>query len=64
MPGLVILRRFRDIPDALLAWTILDSAGVESFLFDETTIRMNWLWSNFLGRIKIVVRQEDADQKY
>jgi hypothetical protein len=57
----VILRRFRDLPDALLAKSILDSASVECYLIDEITIRMDWLWSNLLGGIKLWVRPEDAD---
>lgn len=61
MPSFVSLRRFRDLPDALLAWSILDSTGMESFLIDEITIRMDWLWSNLLGGIKICVRAEDAE---
>ena len=46
---------------ALLAKGFLESAGVESFLIDETTIRMDWLWSNLLGGVKLCVNQEDAD---
>ena len=61
MPSLVALRRFRDFPDALLAWSILESTGVESFLIDETTIRMDWLWSNLLGGVKLCVNPEDAE---
>jgi hypothetical protein len=57
----IILRRFRDLPDALLAKSILDSASIECFLIDENTIRMDWLWSNLLGGIKLWVRPEDAD---
>ncbi len=60
-PGPVILRRFRDLPDALLAKSILDSASIECVLIDENTIRMDWLWSNLLGGIKLWVRPEDAD---
>lgn len=56
----VTLRHFRDMPDALLAQGFLESAGVESFLVDETTIRMDWLWSNALGGIKLCVKPEDA----
>jgi hypothetical protein len=59
--GPVILRRFRDLPDALLAKSILDSASVECFLIDENTIRMDWMWSTLLGGIKLWVRPEDAD---
>jgi hypothetical protein len=58
---LVALRQFRDLPEALLAKGFLESAGVESFLIDETTIRMDWLWSNLLGGVKLCVNQEDAE---
>jgi hypothetical protein len=54
------LRKFRDIPDALLAQSVLDSAEIECLLFDENVIRMNWLWSNLLGGIKLLVKGEDA----
>ena len=57
----VVLRRFRDMPDAFLFGSILDSAGVEFYLADENTIRMDWFWSNLLGRIKLCVRSADAD---
>jgi hypothetical protein len=58
---LVALRQFRDLPEALLAKGFLESAGVESFLADETTIRMDWLWSNLLGGVKLCVSEEDAE---
>lgn len=60
-PRPLILRSFRDLPDALLAKSILDSANVECFLIDENTIRMDWLWSNLLGGVKLWVRPKDAD---
>jgi len=60
-PGPITLRRFRDLPDALLAKSILDSASIECFLADENTIRVDWLWSNALGGVKLWVRPEDAD---
>lgn len=56
----VILERFRDLPSALLAKSVLDSAGIECFLSDENVIRMDWLWSNALGGIKLQVREEDV----
>lgn len=57
----IVLRRFRDQPDAFLSGSLLDSAGIECDLADENTIRMDWLWSNLLGRIKLCVRNADAD---
>jgi len=59
-PELVTLRQFRDIPAALLAKSVLDSEGIECFLADENIIRMDWLWSNLLGGVKLWVRAEDA----
>ena len=58
----VFARRFRDLPDALLAKTVLDSASIECILSDEHTIRMNWLWSNLLGGVKLWVREEDIGE--
>jgi Putative prokaryotic signal transducing protein len=58
---LVTLRTYRDVPEALLAKSVLDSAGVECFLGDENTIRMDWLWSNLLGGVKLWIRREDVD---
>ncbi len=57
----IVLRRFRDMPDAFLFASILDSAGIECYLADENTIRMDWFWSNFLGRIKLCVRKADRE---
>jgi hypothetical protein len=57
---LLTIRQFRDLPEALLAKSVLDSAGIECFLGDDNLIRMDWLWSNLLGGIKLRVRQEDA----
>jgi hypothetical protein len=57
----IVLRRFRDMPDAFLFSSVLDSAGIECYLADENTIRMDWFWSNLLGRIKLCVRREDAE---
>jgi len=61
-PGLVILRTYRDLPEALLAKSILDSAGFECFLLDENVIRMDWLLSNALGNIKLLVKTDAASE--
>ena len=39
---IVPLRVFRDLPRALLAKSVLDSADIPCFLSDENTIRMDW----------------------
>ncbi len=58
---LVTIKTFRDLPDALLAKGMLESAGIECYLADDETIRMAWVWSNLLGHIKLQVKPEDAD---
>ena len=58
---LVTIRRFRDLPDAYLAKGVIESAGIESFLADDITIRLNWWWSNLLGGVKLRVDAEEAD---
>lgn len=57
---LLTIRQYRDLPQALLAKSVLESAGIECFLGDDNLIRMDWLWSNLLGGIKLRVRREDA----
>jgi len=59
---LVTLCRFRDLPGALVAKGLLDSAGIKCFLSDENTVRMDWLWSNALGGVRLWVREDDVAQ--
>jgi hypothetical protein len=58
---LVPVRRFRDLPEALLAKGSLDSAGIECHLADENMVRMDWFISNLLGGVKLLVKFEDAE---
>jgi hypothetical protein len=58
---LITIAIFRDLPAALLAQGSLDSAGIESQLADENTVRMDWLWSNAIGGIKLIVDSEDVE---
>lgn len=60
-PAPVLLRRYSDLPQAILAKSILDSAGIESFLADENIVRIDWFYSNLVGGIKLLVREEDAE---
>jgi Putative prokaryotic signal transducing protein len=59
---LVAVRRFRDLPGALVAKGLLDSAGIKCFLADENTVRMDWLWSNALGGVRLWVREDDLGE--
>jgi hypothetical protein len=57
--NLVMLRRFRDIPEALLAKGRLESCGIECFLADDNMVRMDWFLSNLLGGVKLMVDAEE-----
>lgn len=57
----VTVRAFRDLPEAQLAKTILDSANIACFLADENLVRMDWFYSNAIGGIKLWVNEEDLE---
>jgi len=59
---LVMVKRFRDLPEAVVAKSILDSAEIDSFLADENIVRLDWLYSNLVGGAKLMVRPEDLDE--
>ena len=59
---LVVLRRFRDVPEALLAKASLEASGIECFLADENMVRIDWFMSNLLGGIKLLVQPADFSQ--
>ena len=61
LPGPIMVGRYRDSGEAMIAKSMLDSAGIESFLGDENLVRLDWFYSNLIGGIKLMVREEDAD---
>jgi hypothetical protein len=59
---LVTIRKFRDLPEALLAKGSVESAGIEAVLTDDNLIRMDWFLSNLIGGIKLHVEPEDEEE--
>ena len=57
---LVTIRKFRDLPEALLAKGSLESAGINCSLGDDNIVRLDWFYSNAIGGIKLLVKAEDA----
>ena len=57
---MVTIRKFRDLPEALLAKGSLDSAGIECALADDNMVRMDWFYSNAIGGVKLLVSAGDA----
>jgi len=58
--GMVTIRQFRDLPEALFAKGSLESAGIECALIDDNMVRLDWFISNLLGGVKLQVKPEDA----
>jgi len=58
---LVTVRRYRDSSEAIVARTVLESAGIFCFLRDENLVRMDWQVSNFIGGMSLQVRPEDVE---
>jgi hypothetical protein len=56
-----LIAQFLSLPEATLAKSILESAGIESFLADDNLVRMDWLISNILGGVKLFVRSDDLE---
>jgi hypothetical protein len=52
---------FRDLPEAMLAKGILESAGIECSLADDNIVRMDWFYSNAVGGIKLQVAPADIE---
>src|SRR5271170_4072018 len=56
---LVTLRRYRDLSEAIVARSLLESAGIYVFLRDENLVRLDWQVSNFVGGIRLQVEARD-----
>ncbi len=57
----VVLRVYRDMPAAFVDKSVLDAAGIRCFLQDANVVRMDWLWSNAMGGIKLVVSEAESE---
>ncbi len=58
--GVTVIRQFRDPTEASMARSVLESAGIACFLRDENTVRIDWLWSNLMGGIRLQVADRDV----
>jgi hypothetical protein len=53
--NLVTVRRYRDLSEAIVARSLLESAGIETYLRDENLVRLDWQISNFIGGLRLQV---------
>lgn len=57
-----IIQTFTYPHEAHLAKAFLESEGVDSEIRDELTVQVNNFYSNAVGGVKLVVREEDYDR--
>jgi hypothetical protein len=57
---LVTIRRYRDLSEAIVARSLLESAGLRVELRDENLVRLDWQYSNMIGGIRLQVEEADA----
>ncbi len=57
----VMIRRYRDLPEASVAKSVLDSAGIDCVLADDNLVRLDWFYSNLVGGIKLLVPESEAE---
>ncbi len=59
---LTTIRRYRDLSEAIVARSLLESSGIRAHLCDENLVRMEWQISNFIGGIRLQVEDEDEQE--
>ena len=47
---LVTVRRYRDLAEAYVGRSLLESAGIPAWIADEHLVRMDWFYSNLVDR--------------
>jgi hypothetical protein len=56
----VVIRSYRDVTEAMVDRTKLESAGIKCFLYDDNLIRLDWFVSNAVGGVKLVASQNEV----
>jgi hypothetical protein len=57
----VLLQRFSLPYEAHIAASRLDDEGIQAVIADEQIVAMNWLWSNAVGGVKLMVSNIDLE---
>lgn len=58
-PNFITVRRYRDLSEAIVARSLLQSAGIHAYLRNENLVRLEWQISNFIGGIRLQVEKSD-----
>jgi predicted RNA-binding Zn-ribbon protein involved in translation (DUF1610 family) len=56
---LATVRRYRDLTEAYVGRSLLESAGIPAWIADEHLVRMVWFYSNVVGGMRLQVDERD-----
>ena len=56
---LTTVRRYRDLSEAHVGRSLLESAGIAAWIADENLVRMNWFLSDSVGGMRLQVDERD-----
>jgi hypothetical protein len=59
---MVTIKRYRDLSEAIVVRSLLESAGIAVVLCDENLVRLDWQISNLIGGIRLQVNSEDEQE--
>jgi len=62
MPELILLTSFTLPQDAYVAKSFLESEGIDVYLRDEFTIQVDNFYSNAIGGVKMMVKEDEAER--
>ncbi len=54
--------RFHKVEEAYLFRSYLESEDIAAFVFDEYVPQVQWLWTQAIGGIRVLVGDEDAER--
>jgi Putative prokaryotic signal transducing protein len=57
----LMIRRYRDLPEAAIAKSVLDSAGIDHFRADDNLVKLDCFYSRLIGGIKLLVPEKDVE---
>jgi hypothetical protein len=60
--ALVVARTFTNVHDAQLAKSVLEAAAIDVALSNEHVVTMNWMYSNLVGGVKVLVPADQCDE--
>ncbi|HHF0553481.1 putative signal transducing protein [Vibrio diabolicus] len=58
---MIVVARFSFPHEAHIARASLDSVEIESHIADEHTVNTQWLYSNAIGGVRLMVAESDAE---